>query len=575
MPAHDAPKTLYAAWVWSHIHEPAFASNFVRSWPVTGFGFPAVFIVLERFVSWRVAAGLCYSLSIVLFPLASLRLARALAPGREIVGLVGAGMAFHWSVHMGFVGYVISLPLGFLALAIALERDSWSLRREWCVYGLVWAACACHPVGGQIAAVGIAAVRSLRCKRGHIVREIGGTALGLLPVLLVTLIPWVALDALLFTGVRPWDFTLAERITSFHRFFLSGPWWRSVPPVLLAGLGLGWVVFSLVQRPRQPRVVALLVVAMVGMGGWLFAPMNSRSWEYVQPRFLPVLVLMGALFFPVERLSTRWRNVFASGIVGWALATNLWVVGLHRDFFRENHDAYAALGRPSSPGRTLLPILALPELEAAPRDYDIQPVPHALFLLNLGQLYGIDRHAIVPYSFSLLPSMHLILSQSSQDRRVPSRDYAGNFRENTDPKVRYSELVRLASYAPQYDDVLFLGALRDAEELMALGLHPEFREGRLLLGQWRGCSVRVRVEGARTGDGLSVGWRGAFRQVQWVSINKPGISEWLLERQSCQGIWVRFLRKETPEVRCEGAADDGRWESESEEVVCRVAVENQ
>lgn len=576
LPTHDGPKTLYASHVWSHAGEPGYAAEFRRGAPVTNLGFAFLYSGLERLASWHVAYALVWTFVVLLVPFAVWRLACAFDVRRSPVALIAVAAAFHWSIHMGFVNYAGSLGLGLLAVACGIERQRWSVRREIGIYGLVLLATLFHPVGAQVAAIGLFTFRLLTLRRGRLVRDLGATVLGCAPAAAVSL---VSRDALLdarskgLIGGETWRLTWLETLASPTRVFLSGPAWRSLPVLLFAMAGLVLAVRALVRRQFDARSVTLLVLVLLGVFASAIAPMQAGGWEAIQPRFIPIAVFCALALLPFERLTGRIRVISTAALFGFGVASNLWVLSLHRDFEGKNREALAGLHRDVIPGRTLLPILARPDSVRPPRDDTSLPVAHALFMLNIGQVYGVERDAIVPYTFSLLPEIHLIENKLERLHRVPRRDYGAYFAEGADPIRRRAELIRLASYGLAFDDVLFIGAADDADAFIATGYEVEVRDGGFMIGHFEGCPIHLKVRGSRPGDALYVGWLHADRVVEIVVPTETDDEERLIARGSCSGMWVRAATDSGKQPRCRGGRADGAAESAAGSEVLECVIE--
>jgi hypothetical protein len=166
-------------------------------------------------------------------------------------------------------------------------------------------------------------------------------------------------------------------------------------------------------------------------------------------------------------------------------------------------------------------------------------IPYASPLMNLGELYGTDRDAVTPYGFTWAPGIHPVLQKEGSTPRVPGRDYGHLFAAGADPLERRRELVRLASYGAAFDDVLFVGAPEDVEQLIRIGFVSDVRDGGTMLGRFVGCQARLRVLGTAAGPTTVV--------ASWQAADRPSFTEEFpggppelvaLPRASCEGIWV-------------------------------------
>jgi hypothetical protein len=573
LPTHDGPKTLYASHVRFHLDDPAFAREFAPSYPVTSVGFTLVYGALERALSWRLAYGVTWTFVVLTLPFGLVRLARAMHEDRAALGLVGIAGAVHWAVHMGFANYVASIGLGFSAIAFGLEKEAWSPRRELAVYLTMAAGAVFHPVGAQMAAVSLFVYRVLGARRGRRIREIGAIVLAVVPALAITVVTRDTLEDLRLQGLavgRTVDLDLRQRLASFVSYFISGPRWRVVPLLVLALAGVASTVVSFAKRRFDRRTLALFAVCLVGVVGVATAPMDSASWQYMEPRFIPLAIFPACMLVPLERLSARARAAVTGCLFVLAVASNLWVYREHARWAEASRASLSALGRPAEPGHTLLPILATPENSWAYQHDDSRPIAAAARDLNLGQVYGVDRRAIVPYTFSFLPGIHPIVQKRATMPHVPVRDYGEYFADDADPVTRRRELVRLASFGTEFDDVLFVGAEDDAATFVSLGYETEARDEGFFIGHFVGCPLDVHVEGASHDGGMTVGWAPAERVVAELAVGPttPGVHH--LDRASCGGMWVRLFAGEGE--HCRGADREGYLSAApgARELVCIV-----
>jgi hypothetical protein len=540
LPTHDGPKQLYSAHVRFHVDDPAFASSFDPAYPPTSVGFTLLYGLLEKLFSWRVAYGLAWTIAVALLPIAIWQLARAFDAKRAPLCLLGFAGAIHWSVHMGLANYVPSIGLGLLAIGIGIASDTWSVRRELSIYALLSLTCLFHPVGAQLAAVGLFVFRALGTSKPRVVRELGAMALGCAPAVAITLVTRDTLADLLAKGIIPravpQALSLAERIENFTDVFLCGPLWRSVPVLVVAAAGVvlavGGLSRALLRRaPRtvDRRVVSLVVVVAISLALALSTPLHGEVWEFMQPRFIPPAVFAALVLAPIERLTQRAHSLVAAAFFACAIASNAWVVDQHLRFAKQHQDAFSGLGIEARPGRTLLPIVAREESGLSFQHERNRPIPYASFIFNLGQIYAVDREAVTPYSFSFLPNIHPIQYVAGMGR-TPRRDYGDLFKDGADPLLREKELMRLASFGVDFDDVLFYGAEEDVTHLVALGYRTETRRGGFMIGHFVGCPIEVAVDAGISLGALVVGWAPSDRAVYLLASEAGGPRSFVIER---------------------------------------------
>ena len=99
-----------------------YAGTFVTSWLPTPYALADYLVaglaLLAPAVPVELAGRLLLSLILVLFPWSLIALLRAVAPGKEPLGLFGFLLVYSWHFQMGFLGYL-------LGVALALFTFSW------------------------------------------------------------------------------------------------------------------------------------------------------------------------------------------------------------------------------------------------------------------------------------------------------------------------------------------------------------------------------------------------------------------------------------------------------------------
>lgn len=567
LPTHDGPKQVYAAHVRFHVGDPAFRDAFSPTYPVTSLGFGLIYGVLERLLPWRIAYNLAWTLVVATLPAGVWQIGRAFDPRRAPLVLLGIAGAVHWSVHMGFANYVPSVGLGFLAIGIGIGAPSWSLRRELSIYALMLVICVFHPVGAQFSALGLFIYRALGAGKGRLIREIGAMVIGCAPAAAITIVSADTLENLRQQGLiraEPWPLSLLQRLENFTMCFLSGPLWRSLPVLAAATIGFAYAVVRLVSVVRSTRsvrdaqsraTIALIVVALAMLSAALTLPMHSREWEFMQPRFIPPAVFGLLVLVPFERLGDRPRLAAIGTLALFAVASNVWVASRHLAFADEHREALSGFGAGTTAGRTFLPVIARPDISSTFQRDGSRPIPYAAFLFNVGQLYAVDRDAVTTYSFASLPNIHMIEgTPDSMIQRVPKRDYGDFFAPGADEAKRHEELVRLASFGVDFDDVMFYGSAQEVETFLDLGFEAEVRNGAFMLGHFVGCPLEISMEGSPSTGTLVLGWAPADRPVHLLRVEPEGPRTLRIERASCGPMWMWWVPDEG-EGSCQGADD--------------------
>jgi len=582
IPMLDGPKSAYAAHVRAHLSEPWYSSHFSATRPVTGFGFGLVFAAFEKVAPWRDALRIALSLIVIGWAVACASLARALHASRWPLAIAVLGAAIQWPLLMGFVNYVSSAALGIAAVAIGLAKTDWSIRRELGIAALLILGCAFHPFGPQCAGVvlGIALLSSTPAKLW--LRRLGALFLMLTPAILITVVTSEQIRESRFEiamGGGPQNVFLpwAQRLENFGLCFAGGPAWRAWPLVLLAIAGVGWALFVVVRRRRGRGAELALVAFVVLMAGLAVGmPFHGDAWQFFSPRFVPMAVIGGLMLVPVEALGRRAYITFAGLAILYNISANAWMAGSLRDLRARSAEGLAALGRPAAKGRTLLPIVydttGTGDALRAPRS--LQP-PYVEPLLNIGDIYGMDRDAVAAYSFSAsaISCCHLI-TQRSTFPRVPAQDYRYMLATMPPGAERAYEVARIGTYGARFDDIVMVGSEVDADYLIASGYEVEFRQGRLLIARFRGCPATLRIEGAPEAGTVFVatGW-GPYDRQGWSSTLPARSSKVVeLERTPCGDTWVKVSPSEGG-ARCDGADENGVMRvrlPRSEPIECRL-----
>jgi hypothetical protein len=118
-PLQDYPYHLARVNVLAQWDDPALA--YPETFTVSAY--PAPYVLsdwltagLGRLLGVRIAGKIVLSLYLGLFPWSLVYLARSADPEGGVVGLLGFLLVYNWHFHMGFVSYVLSLPIALFAL---------------------------------------------------------------------------------------------------------------------------------------------------------------------------------------------------------------------------------------------------------------------------------------------------------------------------------------------------------------------------------------------------------------------------------------------------------------------------
>jgi len=480
---------------------PAARALLDRSRTPTANGFSALYRI---FGGWLGVTGATQAV-LVLLALAWIGGVTALVlvvrPAQVWLATLGAATALNWCFYMGFFNFLAGTSLGLLLLAAALRTE---LRRPAHVVALSAALCVAVWVHLFAAALtGIALVLlALASARAGRARRVGLTLLLGAPAAI-----YAGAVALLFREVggvmeANWQPNALQAATDF---FQGGPWWRSVPVLLvaLAGLvagGIRWRRGELSPAERGLLIVAVVFLALAGA-----TPFHLPRWQYFSPRFLPIGVLAAMLLAPMEWLQRRVRAFGPAILVLISLVSLGWSYGYHQRMeasCRPILDAYDAPLEHSG----LRVALALEEHDGAlAPDLDgeiryLQPLMHLDAMMAAahgGVAAGLwsTRAAIHPFRFrdgvrETLPTAGL--SVQLRRARATATD-AQDHRQFTD-----SVLSWYGSRAAEAGG-LVLWSHRDQEWFIARGFHAIHADRSLAILRYEGCALSLGLDGIPPG----------------------------------------------------------------------------
>jgi hypothetical protein len=573
LPTNDGPQNAYAAFVRSHISESPFDRYYAATRPWSAWGWGLVLGLLERVLGWREAYRASIAVAAISWVVGSAAIVRVLPRERHaLVWVAGAG-ALQWALYMGFFGWLLGTGLGLAAFGTGVRLGHEPRASSWIGPGvLLLLASACHPFGAQLGGFGLLVHVLFATRPSSWPRRFVWLALvGLVPVVVsvgsaidlegAELSPWIM-------GNRPYQPPWPERLQGFAWFYVPGPWFRWAPPLLVATLGVG----TALQRARRagPLDRALLVTALALTALALLTPRHTVVWRHFSPRFVPVAVLFASLLLPLEALEGRRARLVARPLANAALAaifvtSTAWALRYNVRLRAASAPWLAALGAPGSPRGTLLPIVMQTrfDLDVARQDLEI---PFARPHVNTGLVYAMDRFEASPYTFSVLPAVHVIQNLEVFARAPGQAGFQDVLDRVRDPAERAAELVRLASYGASYDEVLVEGPEDAIQVFVDRGYEPIRRSERLLLARFRGCPTTLRVLGRRPEPlraTVVMGWDPAWRPVEieegWSPSRFP--AERPLRLASCGPIRVR-VAPDDPTLACKGEDASGMLHAE-------------
>jgi hypothetical protein len=570
LPTHDGPQHVFASHAASHLDAPGtgWAQWLEPNLPPTSHGFAAVFEPLDAWLPWPLALRAALAVLVLTWAGGAIALARAVHPERMWLGLALAAAGFQWSLWMGLFSFLAAAGFGLWVLALAFGARRWTPSVRALLALLLFLQAVFHVVPAAATGGLIALLAVLRAGPGQRGRELLRTAALAAPAAGVALaLAWAGLGTL-------GDYNEAAGGASgpvpapwwtLGKCFAAGPAWRAWPLTLLAAAA---AAIALARRRRlsaDDRALALGGGALLAAAALL--PLHLRAWDFFSVRFLPLGVAALVLALPIEALPASWRRASAAALAGFAFAASGWAFAYGLDLSARAAPALAGLDAPVRRAGLRLPVVLDPYL-GRPFDEAAAPVPYAVPLLNLGQLYATAQGGVVPYAFVFNPHLHSVLMREAMRQRAPravDRRYAIDLARpgrTHDTALRRAVLAYVAGTATDYDDVILYGREDDVEQLLELGFRPDFRRGGLALARFAGCPLEVRLESdAEFPDGtaLEVGWLPAWHVTHRYALARAEPladgSRRLRLRQSCGGVWLGFAGGK---LRCRGADAAGR-----------------
>jgi hypothetical protein len=602
LPTHDGPQHVFLAHIESHFSDPGapYADYYTPTTALTSKGFALVYGPLADLLPWRSALQLTLALLVLTWAWGMMAFVNAVSPRRRLLGLIGFGLAFQWSLYMGFFSFFLSTGIGLFTLAIAFGSAEWPWKRRLAIAALLLVQGVCHVFAAEVVGLTLLVLVVCRHAKQDWPRELGVLALMGIPTALIGIhaAGWIGSGVALrdYQAERIWP-ALAVRIELLATAFAAGPWWRAWPPVVLACTGIGFGLHRAIRRSASRDERALLVMSLLLGVAALAFPLHSRTWEFMSVRFIPMAVVLGIALVPVESLARRGAMLVHGGVVLLAVTAIGWAGWHNRRLEQACGPALAGLDADLKRTGPRLPIVLDPTCNAL-SDKKVFGLPGAEPLLNLGALYAVQQGGVVPYAFVGIPQLHgFVLTRGGYHRfpDQPDRKKLWGGLAQSDPvddaPFRAGLLASLAQSGSAYQDVILYGPLADRQQLSRRGYVTDFTKDGLWIGHYRGCPLRVEVSitGPRAAPLLvEYGWlplpEAAESRVLPPSdhgVEESASVDW--PAAPCGPIWVRAgidkdgsARWKPADGSCEGAGMDGRLslqrtaDGNSERCVLRV-----
>jgi hypothetical protein len=477
-PTHDGPQHVALAHLSRHLSEGINPRFLIANRTLSGFAFDASFGALEGALGWRNAFRCVTLLGAGLWASGVWALARARKTSSPWACLAVV-LAFPWHFYMGFYSFWLAsgASLWLVALAVRVPVDRLGQRA---LVGLASLALACLHVFPALVATGaIALLGWLGAPDVPRGRRAIGVAASIVPAWAWAVLTLVAVktDAGYEAQEASTWLPVIEQVSLVGSALGAGPLLRTMPIALVAIMGAVLAIAGGRADERALGGYSLLLIAST-----ITLPFHLAEWFFFSPRFLLFGVALGLLLMPSGVFPARVERVVAPLLAVVALA---WTVPFHRTLRERAAPLLAGLGQ-SVParGRTLPLVLDLGRGDIA----------HASPFVQLPQLYLVEQGGMNPYLFASKKAVHPILYRAPLEDLFPEYPPAfvgKTYLEGDTPAP--AQRAWLATLASRYDDVILFGRTdEDVEALLSYGFHADFRQGRLLLARFEGCTIDLR-----------------------------------------------------------------------------------
>ena len=584
LPTHDGPQHIFLAHLENHFSDPGatYTDYYKPTTALTSRGFSLVYGPLAELLPWRSAVQVTLAILLLTWAWGVLAFVNAVSPRRRVLGLLGFGLAFQWSLYMGFFSFVFATGLGLFTLAIAFGSAEWPWKRRLAIAALLLLQAFCHVFAAEVVGLTLVVLVACRHAKRDWPRELGVLALMGIPTALIGIhaagwIGWSSAE-LPKSQIEPVWPPLVVRIELLATAFAAGPWWRAWPPVVLAASGIALAVRRIVQKSATADERALLVMSvLLGVAALAF-PLHLRQWEFMSVRFIPMAVVFAIALVPVESLGRRPAMLAHGAVLTLALSGMGWAAWHNRRLERACGPALAGLDADIRRTGPRLPIVLDPSCNALSSE-KVFALPGAEPLLNLGALYAVQQGGIVPYAFVGIPQLHgFVLTRGAYrlfSDQPDRKAFWGGLAQSdpvADAPYRTSLLTSLARSGSGYQDVVFYGPDPDRDQLASRGYVTDFAKDGLWLGHYRGCplELEVGVVGPRSAPlRVEYGWLPLVETAETRLVPPSAATESETVRVQwdgapCGPVWVRAgivkngsTRWKPVEGACAGAGPDG------------------
>lgn len=384
----------------------------------------------------------------------------------HLSALAAIPLAFSWYVYMGFLPFLMTLPLFAVTIAVWLGRE-WSIVKLMTIWALFVLLFGFHIVGAAAAAgtIGVMAISTwLREARPRVLGEAA-----------VSVLPAFVLGLLYFGGAHP----PKAQVTLSNPFFnlvdvvkytcgtLSDG--AAVLMVLWIIILAGLVVLSLRVElmghvPLLAAIVSLLLISAV-------MPSDLGALWPAGPRLFPYAVILVCVYIPWA----RWSPGIITGVFLLLLVMLSSFTVRHVNLMNPDYRDFLSGIEVVEPGGRVLPVLVDPSEGSKWVD------PY----WSLASAYTIAKGGVSPYVFAI---PYIKTGASPLRYRLPSqyRPYAFLYNEGSTP----DDYRGVSAF---YDYVIIWGEAAGLEGVLSSEMVKIHRRGRLV------------IYSSRVGDQLSVG----------------------------------------------------------------------
>lgn len=455
-PMTDVSQHILVAHVLTQFDEPSwrFDTYFDIGWSF----FPGILayglLALLQTIAGPLAAAKLY---LTLFAVLTYVSVRTLAQVRgssnfETAALAILPLAFCWYVYMGFLPFVMTLPL--FALGIAAWSTSWNpAKRILAVWFLLLLSFGFHIVG----AAALAAVIGVQSLSAVLLRKARPAEL-LWAVLATSLLPILLLSYLSATDSPAITLNYSGPVSIFIDLIKFTVSTLSTGATLLLCLWLVALLACAIVAARRAQIdTALVIGATVLLGIACIVPVDLGALWPAGPRLLPFALILLSVALPwnvLPRVVPVASIVLLAGLSGFT--------AVHAHGLSSQYEDFLSGTTRIENGKRLLPIIGDPH--AGSRWVDP--------FWSIASLYTVERGGANPYVFAI-PYVKTAASP------LRYRDY-GQFSH----AFLYQSNVAAERYvgvSDNYDYVLLWGTAPDIERVVAAEMDSVWRKGELAL----------------------------------------------------------------------------------------------